>query len=131
MAKRMSAKSVREFDDSDVQEFAEAILEEHDKLASEKGAYMKRCGTIRERIDGHYDEAEEKGIPRKALRKNVKRLLLQRQIAKIPADLEGQDAKDYAHVAEALGDFADTGLGAAALRAAKNGGKTAEAHGTA
>lgn len=88
-------------------------------LLSERGAYMNRCRAIRERITAAYDQAKDAGLPRKALKTLVKNREAVRKIEERIAALEEDEAANYAALQAALGDFADTPLGEAAMSRAK------------
>jgi hypothetical protein len=66
-----------------------------------------------------YDEAAERGVPKRGLRCAVKKRLLERKIEDIRENLEGDDLDSYDMVLQALGDFGELPLGQAALAAAK------------
>ncbi len=88
--------------------------------------YMRECATIAEDIGEVLDEAKAAGLKKKSIKAVVKRHALERKIENIRDDMEPEDADDYDQVLQALGEFGDSPLGAAALaKAPKNG---TEAH---
>jgi uncharacterized protein (UPF0335 family) len=96
-----------------------------DDLLSERGVYMHKCKSLREDIANLYDEAKARGIPPKSLKKAVKARELNRKIDALRADLDMVDQESYDQIRFALGDLADTPLGAAALKDAPDAPKTA------
>lgn len=99
-------------------EFVKRIEALHGDLASERGDYMQRCKGIREDISTVFDEAKEKNIPKKALKKVIKIRALEAKAAseRDDADQDVQDSIDA--IRHALGDLDGTPLGAAAVAAA-------------
>lgn len=85
-------------------------------LASERGTYMAACKTIRASINNVLEEADANGLPRRELKAAIKARELEARADAIRSDLEEQDSIDlYDQIRTALGDYADTPLGAAAL----------------
>lgn len=99
-------------------------------MASEQGAYMRRCQDIRGSIGVVYTEAKALGIPQKVLKAHVDlRKLEEKKLALVEA-FEGEDAETFEQIAEALGDFAALPLGFAAVEKARAGdGRGADALG--
>jgi hypothetical protein len=79
---------------------------------------MSRSKVIRARIADDYSEASDKGISKKALKVIIKERALERQIDNLHAVLEPDEASEVAMLVEQLGDFGNTGLGAAAIASA-------------
>jgi hypothetical protein len=90
-----------------------------DELASLRGSYMSSCkgprGTIRE----IKDSAREAGFNMKAFAVILKGHRAERQQDRRIAELEGEDIDAFQEMEQALGAFADTPLGEAALAGAK------------
>lgn len=105
----------------DAQGFVERIENLHDKLESMKGSYMADCKVVREDIKAVYDEAKESEIPKKALKAVVTARQLERRANEARDDLDSDDQDLFDAIRLALGDLADTPLGGAAVKAAKNG----------
>jgi hypothetical protein len=84
-------------------------------LLAERGAFMRRCRTIRESIAAVYDESKEKGIQKKELRALVKQRGHERKAQEVRLNLEADERDHFDMLKEKLGDFANTPLGAAAL----------------
>lgn len=103
------------FDPDMVTAFVERILNLHGDLATEQSKYMLECKTIRADMTIVYDEAKDKGVPKKALKGAVKKRILERKIESIREDLEGDDLDNYDLVLKALGDLGDMPLGQAYL----------------
>jgi hypothetical protein len=95
------------------------VLRCHAELATERGAYMQRCGQIRKEIADVYEGAEDYGINRRALKAKVKEHQLQVKLLAIREALEDDDRSEFDQCTEALGDFGGTPLGAAALDGAR------------
>jgi hypothetical protein len=102
-----------------VQEAVSAIEALHGELNSAKGAYMKQCKGIRDRVADEYESASNRGISKKLLKKKIKERDLLRKVDGLITDLEEDERSEYDMLSEKLGEFADTPLGAAALAAAK------------
>lgn len=93
-----------------------------DEMESKKGEYMSWCKTQRELINQHYDRAKDAGIPKAALKAVIKVRELEGRIEEARENLE-DDVDLFDQIRTALGDFGDTGLGAAALANAKEKSK--------
>lgn len=87
----------------------------YDELDTEHSAYMLRCQRIRGDMKQVYDEAKDAGIPKKALKSVIKTRQLQAKLEAIREDLEADVQDDYDTIRHALGDLADTPLGASVL----------------
>jgi hypothetical protein len=96
-------------------EFVARVERLLDDLASEKGEYMRKAKAIREDIQLVIDDAEAAGIPKKELKAVIKTRELETRAAAIRDDLEGDAQSVFDMIRAALGDFADTPLGQAAL----------------
>ncbi|WP_420408656.1 hypothetical protein [Hoeflea sp.] len=91
-------------------------IEELDaELLREKMAYMERARRIQENKKAVLDEAKEDGLSKKAVRAVVKVRELERKAEAAREDLEDDDAATFDDIREALGDFADSPLGQAAV----------------
>ena len=90
----------------------------HDDLATEKGESMSRCRIIHQDIDAVLAEAKNAGIPKKEFKAVIKKRTLLAKAEAIRADLEGEGVDTFDQIEFALGKFAETELGAAALQAA-------------
>lgn len=90
-----------------------------EEIASTMGTAMRECKTLRDDIKEVLIEAKDNGIPVKALKAELRLRKLDRDKAKVVAGLEQDDADTLELIQEALGDFASSPLGAAALKAAE------------
>jgi chorismate mutase len=103
----------------EVQQAFDSVVGMYSELASERGAYMQRCGAIRKRMAEVYDAASEKGITRRVLKAKVKEHEVRGKLLAIREGLEADDRSEFDQLTEKLGDFGGTPLGTAALDAAK------------
>jgi uncharacterized protein (UPF0335 family) len=95
----------------------ENVLRDIDSI---KGSMMEQCKRKHEEIKGIYDEAKEAfGIPKRALKGVVKARGLERKLEELRDNLEDDDQEAFDQLRHALGDLADTPLGAAAEAAAE------------
>jgi hypothetical protein len=92
------------------------------KLLAEKrhehSLYMKRCQGITSAIKDWKDKAKEAGAPRVSFNGLLKFIDLNNKIDALTKDMDRADAEATDFLIEKLGDFADTELGEAAVRAA-------------
>lgn len=114
-------------DQEDVQAAVENIEQRYTELASERGVYMQKCKRIREAMAGHYDEASDKGISKKLLKKIVKERDLERKIFALADDLEPDELSEIEMLKDKLGEFANTPLGQAAMVKAQGNATLAQA----
>lgn len=89
-----------------------------EEIASTMGTAMREVKTLRDDIKEVLTEAKDNGIPIRALKAELKLRKLDREKNKVVAGLEQDDADTLELIQEALGDFASSPLGAAALKAA-------------
>lgn len=87
---------------------------EREKLAR-KMAYMAECAKISGRQKDLVDDAKSQGLKGNVLKAIVKARAHERKAAAIEEALEDDDARDFQDIREALGDYADLPLGAAAV----------------
>lgn len=110
------------FDPEKVKSYVSRIQNLHGDLKSRQSEYMTDCKVIRGDIKEVLDEAKDEGIPKKELRRLIKRLELEEKIEDIRNELEGDEVDNYDLLCDALGKFGDSPLGQAALaKASKNG----------
>jgi hypothetical protein len=112
-------------DNTSINGYIEAIDRADDELLSMRGSYMSQCKGPRARIKEAKDSAREAGVNMAAFNVLLKGHRADRQQAKRVAELEGDDVAAYQEMETALGAFADTPLGSAALESArpKRGGR--------
>ena len=96
-----------------------SYVDEYEKMEKEKldrkMAYMAECAKISARQKTLVDDAKGAGLNGKVLRATVKQRALERKAEAIFDDLEDDDAELLRDIREALGDYADLPLGAAAV----------------
>jgi len=95
--------------------FVERIERCKGELATLRGKYMVACKGVREDINGILVEAEDEGLSRKALKSVLKARDLEAKADAVREALEDEDQTAYDNIRVALGDFADTPLGQAAI----------------
>lgn len=101
-------------------EFIERIQNLHDDLESERGSYMAACKKIREDIKEVLAEAESEGFDKKVIKAIVKEIELFEKIKRLPDGFDIDTQSQYEALSSALGAFADTALGQAALDRSKD-----------
>jgi len=89
-----------------------------DDLVALKVEHMRACKGPRGRIRNVMKEARESGANMEALRTLIAAHRADRKIDQRIAELEADDRAEYESLQEALGAFADSPLGQAALKAA-------------
>lgn len=87
-------------------------------LGTEKSESMLRCKAIHSDIDEVLKEAKNAGIPKSEFKAVIKKRTLLAKAEAIREDLEGDRQNNFDQIEIALGKFAETGLGAAAVQAA-------------
>lgn len=96
-----------------------SYVDEYEKMEKEKldrkMAYMAECAKISGRQKSLVDDAKGAGLNGKVLRATVKQRALERKAEAVFDDLEDDDAELLRDIREALGDYADLPLGAAAV----------------
>lgn len=118
MAKPARASDVLSngYDGEKIKAYVEKIEAYFAEMESSKGAHMKRCREIRDSIDVVYEEAKALGIPKKALRTHVKLRQLEAKKEQLVEKLGDDEVDEFQAMSEALGEFAATPLGMAALQ---------------
>lgn len=96
----------------------ENVLADLDRM---KGEYMAACKAKREDIKEIYKEAKDDDIPVRALKGLVKYRELERRQAELAETIPDEEVSEFEMLVEALGDYADTPLGQAALDLAGDG----------
>jgi uncharacterized protein (UPF0335 family) len=87
----------------------------------EKMTYMERCRRIREQQKDLLDDAKGQGLPKNVVKAVVKARDLERKIEALQEELEDDAAQIFKDIREALGDYADLPLGAAAVAREEDG----------
>ena len=116
---RKANEQINTPDAEDVKAAVAAIEHGLADLASERGRYMNLCKKIRETMSSNYEDALNKGITKKLLRKIIKERELERKISALVLDLEPDEASELEMLQDMLGEFATTALGSAALQRAE------------
>lgn len=121
MARRpkLNSNSGNGFDSKLVKSFVDKIEDFNDQIATQKASNAKRCRDIQDKIKDVYETAREKSVPVKALKTEVKLRRLDRTKAELVEALEADDAQSLEAIRIALGDFASSPLGMAAVQAAE------------
>jgi hypothetical protein len=122
------AKSIKDvgngFDPDRVGQAVKSIEAIEAEIASMTGEHMAACKVKRGRIALIKKEAKKAwGIPRVELNALLKERSLQRKVDAVRADLDGDQVDTVEMLAVALGKFADTPLGKAAVAKAGKAGK--------
>lgn len=94
-------------------------------LESLKGEYMAECKSLREDVKSVLEEAKAAGIDPKALKAVVDTRAAEKRAERIRLGLKTETQEVFDAIRVALGDYADTPLGEAALR--REGGPGASA----
>jgi len=109
MAKKASAGG-GDYKPSVITTAIQKIEDLHGELESERGKFMLKCRRIRERMDGEYEAADGKGIPKKELRAAI-RVRAKRSAAQLELDrLEPDVREGVKTILQAFGDAADLPL---------------------
>lgn len=116
---RKANEAINTPDDEDVKASVAAIEHGLADLASERGRYMSLCKKIRETMASDYEDAANKGIDKKLLKKIIRERELERKIDALVLDLEPDQTAELDMLKDKLGDFVGTPLGSAALQRAE------------
>jgi hypothetical protein len=103
------------YDGDQLKEYLEAIEAEHDELDKLKSAHMLACKGPRGRIKETMAAVREAEIKMPAFKAVLARRLAERKLARQVAELEDDDAHAHELMLAALGEFANTPLGRAAI----------------
>jgi uncharacterized protein (UPF0335 family) len=113
---RATAGANGRYDEAKTRDFVERIENLHADIASIMGEALLRCRGVHDDIKIVYQEAkDEAAIPKKALKKVIKARALEQKARAVREDLEAEDQDSFDRIRLALGDLADTPLGAAVL----------------
>ncbi|WP_434712947.1 hypothetical protein NMA58_08175 [Rhizobium sp. YTUHZ045] len=100
---------------SEMASFVDKFEELEKEILREKMSYMERCRRIRKEQSDLLDDAKSQGLPKNVLKAVVKARDLERRAESIMEELEDDAQQVFKDIREALGDFADLPLGAAAV----------------
>lgn len=109
---------------STIEDMLKKLGKQHDELDALRGEYMAACKGPRGRIKDLMAIAKEDDLSMPAFRELVKEHLDERRRARRVAALENDEANELSAMIAALGEFADTALGQAAVRRAQADGET-------
>lgn len=108
------------YDTDAAEEFLERVENIEKEMESDRGAYMAKCKAHREDIKEVLSEAEsEHGFDPKVMKILIQERKLLKKIKDAPNGLDIDATSQYDALTTALGAFADTALGGAALDAAR------------
>jgi len=97
--------------------FVDQFEELENEIASERGIFMSKCKAIRERQRELLDDAKSQGLPKNVVKAVVRARELEAKASAVLDGLEDDAVQVFKDIREALGDFADSPLGAAAVKA--------------
>ena len=101
-----------------VKEFVGRIENLHADLEKEKSAYMLACKALREDLKEVFEQAQDKGLPKRPLKAIIKQRALEKKAQACRDDLDDIDhLSAFDIMKSALGDLADLPLGQAAMGA--------------
>lgn len=95
--------------------FIDKFEELEKEVLREKMAYMERCRRIREQQKDLLDDAKSQGLPKNVVKAVAKARELERKSQALMENLEDDQRQIFKDIREALGDYADLPLGAAAV----------------
>lgn len=95
--------------------FIDKFEELEKEVLREKMTYMERCRRIREQQKELLDDAKGQGLPKNVVKAVAKARELERKAQALMEDLEDDQQQIFKDIREALGDYADLPLGAAAV----------------
>lgn len=121
MAKKISSDSSSNgFNAVLVKKLVQQIESGFADLEIERGTYMQRCKAVRGRITGIFEDAKGLGIPTAELKAVIKTRRFEAKASAAREALEAEEREIFDNIREALGDYAETPLGAAAVEAAES-----------
>jgi uncharacterized protein (UPF0335 family) len=95
--------------------FVDKFEEFEAKVLESKMAHLERCRKIRQEQKELLDDAKSQGVAKQVVRNVVKARELERKAKALEEDLEDDNREMFIDIRKALGDFADSPLGAAAV----------------
>jgi hypothetical protein len=114
------------YDGEELQAFLQSIGTQHDELDKLKANHMAKCKGPRGKIKSTMKSVREAEINLNAFRVELKKFLADRKHQKRVEALEPDDAEAHELIRAALGPYADTPLGQAAVKRGKRGGESAD-----
>lgn len=115
----MSDTSTNGIDPGKARKYIGAIQAKFGELLSERGSYMATCKGIRQDIKDLKESANDDGIPRSSLNLLLKEMDLEGKLTRLKNEAEEDVVRLADMIREALGEFADSPLGSAAVVAAE------------
>jgi hypothetical protein len=109
------------YDGEALKRFLKSIDKQHDELDKLKSEHMSNCKGPRGKIKETMKAVREAEINMPAFRVELKKHLEMRKHEKRVAALEADEADALQLIEEALGEYADTPLGQAAIARSKKG----------
>lgn len=98
-----------------VRNITERLNEIDEQIASEKGKFMAFCKARAADRKDVLTEAKARGVNTRALKVEIKAGKLEQKAAALRDDLDPDDQHDAEAIRKAIGEFADTPLGGAAV----------------
>ena len=99
--------------------YVQRIEQLHDDIATLQAENAERCQNIREDVKEVYHDAREAGLAIKPLKALIKVRELSRKAHAVRKKLDLDQRAEFEQLVEALGEFAETPLGEAAVLAAE------------
>lgn len=91
------------YDPNIINRWAGEILKHHATEASYKGEHARRCQQVRAMISDCYDRAKDEGLPKRALKKIIKRIQLEQKIIDLSEDGDdGERDEAYENMVECV-----------------------------
>src|SRR5262245_56261344 len=107
------------FDGEALEKYLTQIDSADDELVALKMEHMRACKAPRQRIRNVMAQAKTAGLNMNALKAVISKHRAERKVDQTIAELEADDRADFEAMKAALGEFADTPLGQAALKKAE------------
>jgi hypothetical protein len=114
------------YDGEELHAFLKSIATQHDELDKLKAAHMAKCKGPRGKIKSTMKSVRESEINVNAFRVELKKFLDDRKHQKRVEALEPDDAEAHEMIRQALGPYADTPLGQAAVKRGRSKGGEAQ-----
>jgi uncharacterized protein (UPF0335 family) len=119
MARKGRALAGNKIDPDIADNYVQRIEQLHDDIATLQAENAERCQNIREDIKEVYHDARAAGLAPKPLKALIKVRELSRKAHAVRKKLDLDQRAEFEQLVEALGEFAETPLGEAALSAAE------------
>jgi hypothetical protein len=116
----------RTYDGEYIRGAIEQIMSINAEIDGEKAALAKKLQPKRKHVAKIIKGMVESGMGTREVQTLLKKAKLERRLENVTAELDDDQKAEFQRILEAMGDFGDTPLGAAAIAAA-DGADTAEA----